>query len=172
MSDDNVFRVKVFLSWSKKGSPSYEIAVGLKAWLPKVMQYSAPFLSSDDIHAGERWDDVLGKELNVSDFGVLCITKDSVKSPWLLFEAGVLSGTYQNHRRVVPYLLDMSPSDLSPPLGRFNAVVTDRDGTYKMLKSLNDTPSGPLVDEKVLRDVFTVFWPEMEAVIQKAKGLL
>jgi TIR domain len=171
MNENQIFRVRVFLSWSGKGSPSHTIALGLKDWLCKVIHFAEPFLSSDNIQAGERWDDVLGKHLSESDFGILCITKQCLNSPWMLFEAGALAGTYRNPRRVVPYLLKMDPGDLNPPLGRFNAVTADKDGTYKMLESLNKTPAGQLVDERVLKEMFKVFWPEMENVLEEAKGL-
>jgi len=172
MEENRIFKVRVFLSWSGKDSASHRVAVGLNEWLCKVIQVADPFLSSDNIQAGERWDDVLGQQLSASDFGILCITKQCVNSPWMLFEAGVLSGTYRNPRRVVPYLLGMDPGDLDPPLGRFNAVTADRDGTYKMVDSLNKLPAGPLVDERVLKATFKVFWPEMEDVLKEAKGLL
>lgn len=165
-----IFKVRVFLSWSTKDSASHKMALGLKQWLCKVIHFSEPFLSSDDIQAGERWDDILGKQLTESDFGILCITKQCVNSPWMLFEAGALSGTYRNPRRVVPFLLNMEPGDLAPPLGRFNAVRADKDGTFKMLDSLNRTPIGQLVDENVLKEMFKVFWPEMETVLEQAKG--
>ena len=170
--EPKIFRVRVFLSWSGKDSASHQIAIGLKEWLSKVIHFAEPFLSSDDIQAGERWDDVLGRQMSECDFGILCITEECLSSPWMLFEAGALSGTYRNPRRVVPYLLNMDPGDLNPPLGRFNAVRADKDGTYKMLASLSKTPMGELVDERVLKATFKAFWPEMDEVLTEAKGLL
>jgi TIR domain len=148
------------------------MAIGLYHWIGKVIQFADPFLSSDDIQAGERWDDVLGKNLTSSDFGILCITSQSKDSPWMLFEAGALSGTYQSPKRVVPYLLDMEPGDLRPPLGRFNAVFADEDGTYKLLDSLNKTPYGQLVPDINLRATFTVFWHELNDSLQYARKLI
>lgn len=171
MSESIIFKVRVFLSWSGKGSASHSIAVALNKWLSKVIQFADPFLSSDDIQAGERWDDVLGKHLNESDFGILCITQESKESPWMLFEAGALSGSYGNPKRVVPYLLDMEPGDLKPPLGRFNAVTADKDGTFKLLDSLNKPPVGQLVSDEVLRATFQAFWPELESEIINARTL-
>lgn len=167
---DKIFRVRVFLSWSGKGSASHKVAVALRDWLGKVIHFAEPFLSSDDIQAGERWDDVLGQHLSASDFGVLCIAKHCINSPWMLFEAGALAGTYGNPKRVVPFLLDLDPGALVPPLSRFNAVTADKDGTYKMLESLNKTPAGQLVDERVLREMFKMFWPELEAAIASANA--
>ncbi len=172
MNNSQIFKVRVFLSWSGKNSSSHKVATGLSDWISKVIHFADPFLSSDDIQVGERWDDVLGRELSESDFGILCITRECINSPWMLFEAGALSGSYRNPKRVVPFLLDMDPCALDPPLGRFNAVTADKDGTYKMVASLNNTPGGQLVDERVLKETFKVFWPEMEKVLNDAKGLL
>jgi hypothetical protein len=172
MSDSKVFKVRVFISWSKKGSASHALAKALSKWIDKVHQFADPFLSSDDIQAGDRWDDVLGKKLSESDFGVLCITEQSKTSPWMLFEAGALSGSYGNPKRVVPYLLDLDPTDLKPPLGRFNAVTADKDGTFMLLDSLNRTPNGQLVRDEVLRAAFNAFWDELEADIADARTLL
>lgn len=172
MNKDQIFKVRVFLSWSGKNSPSHMVAKGLYEWICKVIHFSDPFLSSDDIQAGERWDDVLGRELGESDFGILCLTKECVNSPWMLFEAGALSGSYRNPKRVVPFLIDMDPGELLPPLGRFNAVTADMDGAYSMVASLNNTPAGQLVNEVVLKETFKVFWPEMEKIILEAKERL
>lgn len=171
MNQRTIFKVRVFLSWSGKGSASHAMAIALNKWIGKVIQFADPFLSSDDIQAGERWDDILGKQLTDSDFGILCITTKSKESPWMLFEAGALSGSYGNPKRVVPYLLDIDPSDLKGPLGRFNAVIADKDGTFKLLDSLNKPPVGQLVPDEVLRATFHVFWPELEEQINQARKL-
>jgi hypothetical protein len=148
------------------------MAHGLYSWLGKVIHFARPFLSSDDIQAGERWDDILGKQLSGSDFGILCITPKSEASPWMLFEAGALSGSYGNPKRVVPYVLGMDAGELKPPLSRFNAVHADQDGTFKLLDSLNKTPRGQLLSNEVLKATFEVFWPEMKEALEAAKKLL
>src|SRR5438045_3461734 len=109
-----IYRVRVFLSWAGNNSRSFVVADGLHNWLQKVIHFAEPFISSDDILAGQRWSDVLDSELAVSDFGILCVTKQSLTSPWLLFEAGVLAGKYGSSKRVVPYLIDLKAEDLRP----------------------------------------------------------
>jgi hypothetical protein len=164
-----IYKIKVFLSWSGKGSRSYIVADGLHRWVQKVIQLAEPFLSSDDILVGERWNGVLTKELDSSGFGILCVTKKSIMSQWLLFEAGVLSGGYGNPKRVCPYLIDLEPEDLSPPLNQFNAAVADEAGTFQMMRSLNATPEGQLVPDEILLGSFKMWWHELEEVIQTAK---
>lgn len=79
----------VFISWS--GSPSREYAKALSDWLPKVLQNVETFFSPDDIDKGVRWGDTISKVLDTAQVGILCLTRESLGMPWLLFEAGALS---------------------------------------------------------------------------------
>jgi hypothetical protein len=78
--------VKVFISWS--GERSWMMAEALRGWLPLVLYYVKPWVSGKDIQAGERWSLEVGKELEESNFGILCLTKDNLDAGWMLFEAG------------------------------------------------------------------------------------
>jgi hypothetical protein len=53
--------MKIFLSWS--GKQSLLLATELRQWLPRVFQSVEPFLSTDDIEAGEKWQDRLNTVL-------------------------------------------------------------------------------------------------------------
>ena len=164
-----IYKVKVFLSWSGKRSRSHLVADGLHNWVQKVIHLAEPFLSSDDILVGERWNGVLERELDTSGFGILCVTKRSLASPWMLFEAGALAGSFGNPKRVCPYLIDLEPEDLSPPLNQFNAAVADETGTFRMMQSLNTTSQGQLIPDEILRSSFKVWWEELAEVIRAAK---
>ena len=164
-----VYRVKVFLSWSGEGSASHVVARGLAEWIPNVIQAAEPFLSSNDIAPGERWNDVLGRELDDSGFGILCLTKESLKSSWVTFEAGALAGGYKSASRVCPYLIDLPRTALTPPLSHFNAVTADKDGTFRMMQALNQIPGDALIREEILKDSFKMFWGQMERVLRNAK---
>ncbi len=158
-------RIKVFISWSDKSSSSYVVAKGLKDWIQKVNHFTEPFLSSDDILVGERWNEVLNKEIDESGFGIICLTKNNLTSPWILFEAGVLSGRYNSHRRVCPLLIDIELEELKPPLSQFNCVTADKDGLFKLIESINKIPNeGQAVPDKILIDSFNVWWNEIEQV--------
>lgn len=107
---------KVFISWS--GERSRELAQALHGWIPLVLHNVEPWLSEADIEAGERWAEVVAKELSDSNFGVICVTRENVASPWILFEAGALAKTMQGSR-VIPLLLDLEFTDITGPLAQF-----------------------------------------------------
>ena len=81
--------MKVFISWS--GDQSKKIAQLFRDWLPTVIQAIEPFVSSEDIEKGARWNTDIAQELKESSFGLICVTKDNLNSQWLNFEAGALS---------------------------------------------------------------------------------
>ena len=62
----------------------------------------------------------VAKGLETCNFGVLCITRENLNSPWILFEAGALAESMQDER-VIPLLLDLDFKDLSGPLAQFQA---------------------------------------------------
>lgn len=78
--------MKVFLSWS--GDRSRVVADVLRNWLPSVLQAVRPYFSPEDIEKGSKWSLEISRELDASDYGILCVTTENVASPWMLFEAG------------------------------------------------------------------------------------
>ena len=95
--------VKIFLSWS--GQRSHKAACVLREWLPSVIQSVAPYVSSEDIDKGARWSTDIAKELEAAHYGIICITKENVATPWINFEAGALSKSLDKSN-VTPFLLD------------------------------------------------------------------
>ena len=154
--------VKVFISWS--GERSKKIAETLKKWIKHVIQSIEPFVSSEDIQKGARWSTDIAKELQDSNFGILCVTKDNFKAPWLLFEAGALSKT-MDKALVVPLLFDLRPSDLSgSPLLQFQATPFSKDEIKKMINTLNEANEKKLDD---LDEVFEKWYPDLESALEK-----
>ena len=60
----------VFINWSGKNSRSPKLANVLRGWIPKVIQKTECFLSSEDIGAGQKWMTNFFIELNKSDVGM------------------------------------------------------------------------------------------------------
>lgn len=153
--------MKVFISWS--GERSQIIAKALHEWLPMVLQSVAPWLSHADIAAGERWADTVAKELEASDFGITCITRENMSSPWIHFEAGALAKRMQEGR-VIPLLLDLEFKDISGPLTQFQAKKAERDGVFGIVTAINDL-SQVKVSETMLPKQFDALWPALERQI-------
>src|SRR3954469_25409728 len=107
----------VFISWS--GDQSRRIAEGLHQLIPDVFQDVATFVSSNDIDAGSTWSTKILVELGVTEFGIICLTPDNLMKPWIHFEAGALAKRVMDKAKVVPYLWNLSSTDVAPPLSLF-----------------------------------------------------
>jgi len=150
--------MKVFISWS--GERSHVLGDALRAWIPLVLHYVEPWLSQADIEAGQRWAEQVAKELETSNFGVLCITRENLNAPWVLFEAGALAKSLQG-TRVIPLLLDLEVRDIAGPLAQFQAKKAERSGLLEVVQSLNQAAPHPVPDDRV-DQLFNALWPELE----------
>lgn len=150
--------MKVFISWS--GERSHALADALHAWLPLVLHYVEPWLSQADIEAGQRWADQVAKELEACNFGILCVTRENVDSPWVLFEAGALAKSMQGSR-VIPLLLGLEFRDITGPLAQFQAKKIDKTGLFEVVQSLNQSSPNPVPESRVSQ-LFDALWPELE----------
>jgi TIR domain len=155
--------VKIFLSWST--GPSKFIAEALKDWIPNVIQAAQPWFSDTDIYPGTKWSAEIAKELEVSKFGVLCITPENLKAPWINFEAGALSKFVQDSH-VVPVLFNLEPTDLVGPLAQFNAIRLNREDMKKLVNLINQVLERPLENRKI-EESFDVWWPKLEEKLSK-----
>lgn len=151
--------MKVFISWS--GTLSHQVAECLKTLIEDVLQVAEPWLSSEDISKGSIWFNEIGDALKDTHFGILCLTQDNVNAPWVLFEAGALSkGLSKN--RVCPLLINLTPSDIKPPLSQFNCSLVQKDDILKLLKTINSSETDGQLREEKLNKTFEKFWPEFE----------
>jgi hypothetical protein len=89
--------MKVFLSWSD--DKSRMVAEALRDWLPAVIQEIVPFMSEKDIAAGARWTNQIEQELEGTQLGIVCVTRENQSAPWLNFEAGAIAKQIESSRR-------------------------------------------------------------------------
>jgi hypothetical protein len=155
--------MKIFLSWS--GERSAAVATALRTWLRQVLQTAVePWQSQTDIESGERWGTAIGTQLDETKFGIICLTRENMTRPWVLFEAGALSKTFKD-AYVCPYLLDLEPSDVKPPLGQFQCRKANKPDTWKLLETINSTIEKPL-DTSTLTETFDLWWPKLDEKIK------
>lgn len=151
--------MKVFISWS--GERSKQMATALKEWLPLILQYAKPWVSENDISAGDRWAQTIAGELENSNFGILCITPENLSSEWILFEAGALSKSMQD-AKVIPLLFGLELSGLTGPLSQFQALKVDQDGMLNVAKAINNVAESK-ADESTINQLVPALWPQLEA---------
>jgi hypothetical protein len=152
--------MKVFLSWS--GTLSWKVACTFRDWLPSVVQSIKPYVSSEDIDKGVRWSTDIAQELNESSFGIVCVTRDNLQAPWVNFEAGALSKTFDKSK-VCPFLFNIKRSEVQGPLLQFQSAVYEKEEVEKLLFSINSSlPDDEKLEETRLRKSFDVWWPELK----------
>ncbi len=161
--------MQVFLSWS--GERSKAVARALAGWLGQVIQAVEPWLS-EDIEKGAGWVEEIRSRLEKSRVGVVCLTRDNLQSPWLLFEAGALSKTKDAH--VCTLLLDLGTGDVEPPLSVFQSTRNSKEEIQKLVSMINSEVAKagerPLSDSN-LKAIFETYWPRLETALKEAAAL-
>jgi hypothetical protein len=154
-------RLKVFISWS--GDRSRKIAEAINEWLPLVIQYVDPFLSSD-IEKGANWAREIDDALEGTKFGIVCLTPENLDSVWIHYEVGCLAKT--KDALVWTLLNKLEPTDVKQPLGRFQHTSATKDDVLKLVASVNkrleQISETPLPDGR-LHASFEKHWPDLEA---------
>jgi hypothetical protein len=150
---------KVFISWS--GDLSKKLAEEVRLWLPGVLQFVKPYFTPNDIEKGTRWSTEISIELESSNAGIICLTKDNINKPWILFEAGALSKNF-GKANVCTILFNLDNTDLTGPLTSFQATKFDKTDFKKLLTTINNTGSESKLESAVLNDVFEMWWPKLE----------
>jgi hypothetical protein len=170
-SPHNNFNIMgVFVSWAIEGSLSHRMALHIKEWLPNVFVGQVEcFVSSTDISAGSIWLQELFSQLERSQAGIVCVTRESMTRGWMLFEAGALAkmiGTQT--QRVCPLLLDLDPGELQYPLAAFqwkvirpDVEVNSKEQVLALVKMINESVETlkQLPEQRLLAQ-FNAFWPQ------------
>lgn len=147
-------RLPVFISWS--GERSRCLACRLNEWLPSIIPDAQPFYSPE-IPAGGVWSQKIAHHLENASFGILCITAENLRAPWLNFEAGGLwKGVSGMH--VCPLLLDVSMEDLSGPVSLFHAKSFDKEGMKDVVRLLAQLTE---IDPRRADISFEAVWPRL-----------
>lgn len=150
--------MKIFISQS--GEPSKTIALALKEFIADVHQHAKVWVSDRDISAGTRGEKEIEKQLEGSNFGIVCLTPSNLKAPWILFEAGALSKLPES--RVCTFLYKLEHAEVEKPLGQFQGKKVDEDGTWEIIKSINDCSEDSKRDIEKLKKTFDQWYPKLK----------
>lgn len=135
------------------------MAEALAEWFPRVLQSVEPFVSAKDIDKGANWTVVLAKELEDTDFGVICLAPDNLQSPWLNYEAGAITKSVSS--RVCPVLFKVEKSAVRAPLAQLQLTDINQDEFVLLMASMNKV-AGEQLDSVALRETVKVWWPKLE----------
>ncbi|MDG5809106.1 hypothetical protein P9869_42170 [Streptomyces ossamyceticus] len=154
------------MSWS--GEPSRQCALLLRGTLPAFNPLIEPFVSSEDIAKGDRGFDAIAARLSGSQFGIVCVTPQNRRTPWINYEAGALSRELGGPKLAPFLLLGTTVTDLvGTPLTQFQATPADAPKeVLHLIKTINglcEVPQG----EKLIDDLFEKYWPELRDALAK-----
>lgn len=157
--------MKIFISWS--GAKSKSTAIFLKSWIEQIIQAVDPWISVD-IDKGKKWNSEIIGELTESKVGIICLTKDNLDSPWILFESGALSKSKDSY--VCTFLLDLRPVDVTGPLSIFQATTLNQEDIFKLLMTINKmvgNSGGKSLSIENLKSLYKRFYPELESKLKE-----
>src|SRR3989442_451458 len=157
-------KLQIFISWS--GEKSKEIAHALHKWLPEVLAYSNAWMSDTDILKGTDWRNVVKESLENSSIGVLCLTSENLRRPWILFEAGALA-LNQKSTLIIPYLIDVTKKEIDGPLDQFNAALANKEETKKLVEAINKALGELALEDYKIRVLFNQSWPKLQKILKK-----
>lgn len=161
-------KMKVFISWS--GDVSLKVANVFREWIPFVFTNIEPYFSTEDTNKGSRWSSNIAKELEDTNFGILCVTRENLDSSWLNFEAGALSKSMEKSK-VCPFLFDLKPSDiLDEPILQFQMTNNEKNDIYKLFKSMNDSLEDKGLEEDRLKKMFELSWIRIEEELKSIEN--
>lgn len=151
--------MRIFISWS--GERSRLVGELIDEWIRCVLQAVDPWISSNDIDRGSLWFTEINDQLRDVSIGIICLTKENKEKPWILFEAGaLLKGLSTN--RICTLLVDLEPKDIEDPLAQLNHTKPNKEGMRKLVKSLNVALGEQKLNDRVMNDVFEMYYPKFE----------
>jgi hypothetical protein len=151
--------MEVFISWS--GKKSKAVAEALYGWLPLVINALKPWLSSENIKAGSRWNEEIASRLQSCHIGIFCLTASNLNEPWINFEAGAIAKE-KTSGLVCTYLIGITNGDVNWPLAQFQSKSINKKDTLVMLSDINQLLGSNSLGVAHLNEAFETFWPRLE----------
>jgi TIR domain len=151
--------MRVFISWS--GELSKQLAEAIRDWLPNVLQYVKPYFTVADTEKGARWENEISKQLEASNFCIIALTRESLNSNWIMFEAGAISRSVEK-TRICAILFGIEPIDVKGPLAAFQATRFSKEEVCKLVKTINANAGDAAIESERLDRSFDMWWPRLE----------
>ncbi|HJP90834.1 MAG TPA: TIR domain-containing protein [Pyrinomonadaceae bacterium] len=163
---------RLFLSHSHG---DHELATALKSLIESCfpghieVKASSSAPAEGGIPAGSDWLDWILEQVRNSKFTAVILTPNSIDKPWLMWEAGAVSGVSLGAEKistVIPVVYRLSMEQVPSPLrSRQAARGEDSEAMKRVLQSLKATVSLP---ESALHQLAEVFIPPYLAKVAQA----
>jgi TIR domain len=174
----------IFISWS--GSESRNIAIALKAALETMFHGCQAWVSSEDIHKGSEWFTEVIRALDDARFAIVCVTRQNLSAPWLMFEAGVIASRLASRDQppspmgapprhpvpLVPLLCGCAPEDLPDALKKFQHAQCEKDELRRLFMEINGQLGATAIAADLFAPLFAGVWPPLDLAIQSALNSL
>lgn len=151
---------QIFISWS--GENGKAIALKLKEVIEEDIFNNKIkcFVSDSDIASGEDWWKKIQNELISAKLGIVCITKENTKAPWIYYESGALVG---NNVKVIPLLFNCNKDVLykTPLNGQHSVSFHDMKKFMKMISDINDELKLLDLSTKQLNNISLIAYKKM-----------
>src|SRR5947209_12507475 len=167
MSVLEIRAMRIFICWS--GEQSKSIAAAMDNWLPRILGTDTTFFSEKAIEKGTRWFDAVNVELNTATAGLICLTLENVRSPWIHFEAGALAKAV--NQRLFTYLYGVEPGDLSGPLSAYQYTRPTEEDTKRLIKSLSESLDPDTLLRTEWESNFHEQWPHLKQILEEIAPL-
>jgi hypothetical protein len=153
----------VFISWS--GEFGKSLAEAVREWLPTMLQDVEPYFTPADIEKGAKWDNEISKHLEQSKFCIIALTRESLNSNWIMFEAGAISRSVEK-ALICTILFGIEATDLQGPLASFQFTKFTREEIYKLVQTINSKLEKPII-QNASDKTFEKMWPDLEQIVTK-----
>jgi hypothetical protein len=155
--------MRVFISWS--GDLGKQLAAAIREWLPLMLQDVEPYFTPADIEKGAKWETEISKELDQSNFCIIALTRESLNSNWIMFEAGAISRSVEK-ARICAVLFGIEPTDLQGPLASFQWTKYLKEDIHKLVQTVNSSLEKP-IQQTALDKTFEKMWPDLKENVDK-----
>lgn len=152
--------MKVFIGWS--GKRSKQAAEVFDKYLPRILDNCETFFSPEMDKEAE-WFSEIKRNLNDSDIGIFCITRENRSNEWIHFESGAIAMAFDKSK-ACPFLLDdLKPSELEDPLVQFEATKNNKGDIRNLIKTISSKSENPM-DESDIEYRFEKAWADIESL--------
>lgn len=171
--------INIFISWSGARS-QYAAKAFCKFFKLFFRDFRAEVYLSTGTEKGVEWYIKMEEAMKTADFGFLLLTRENCEdvSPWMMYEAGVLSET-TGKDRVMTFLLNTSSDNIPGPLRRIQSTAFDSEEItslvvrmYRLHKEKYHLPDeGRYDSDEMLRTYARAFYVELERELQTAAAM-